>query len=485
MVLVCPGDGSACAAKPPGEDSVNSGPRSRAGPGNAPPGAYAAPMGGSPDRRGSVPAPELGEAVRVWAGIGVNSFGGPAGQISVMHRELVDERGWLDEHRFTHALGFCMALPGPEAQQLATYSGWLVRGVRGGLLAGTLFVLPGALVMLVLSAVYALYGGIGWVSALLFGLQAAVVPLVFLAVQRMSSRTLRTPMLRLLAVLAFGALVVAVPFPIVVAAAGLVGWAVGRGRPGAIASEPPPGDDAPDDPVPPAAARGARRAAAACALLWLLPVGLLVWLRGTDDVFTEMALLFSTAAVVTFGGAYAVLGFVANAAVETFGWISPEDMAVGLGLAETTPGPLILVLQFVGFLAAHSDPGGLPPLLAGVLGAGLALWVTFLPCFAFVFAGAPFVERIRHSPAVRDALAGIGAAVVGVIAHLGLWFTGHVLFETFDGPVPELGSVRWDAVALVILAGVLLLWRQARPLTVLAVSAAAGLALALATGQVP
>lgn len=424
----------------------------------------------------------LREAVRVWVGIGINSFGGPAGQISVMHRELVDERGWIPEQRFTHALGFCMALPGPEAQQLSTYNGWLLHGVRGGLLAGGLFVLPGFLVMLVLSAVYARFGDVGWVSALLYGLQAAVIPLIGSALQRMGRRTLRTPALAWLAVLAFAALVADVPFPLVVLAGGVVGWAVGRRWPGAVTEDLEVEDDARDEPIPTALARRTRLAAAVCAVLWLVPVVALVAWRGMDDVFSEMAVLFSQAAVVTFGGAYAVLGFVAQQAVETYGWISPEDMAAGLGLAETTPGPLILVLQFVGFLAAYSDPGSLPPLLAGFLGACLTVWVTFLPGFALVFAGAPFVERIRHSAAIRDALAAISAAVVGVIAHLGLWFTGHVLFGTFDGTLPDVTTLQPDALALVVLASALLLWRGMRPLPVLAITSVAGLLIALASG---
>jgi chromate transporter len=422
--------------------------------------------------------PTLTEAVRVWTFVGLNSFGGPAGQISVMHRELVDDKRWLDEQRFAHALNFCLLLPGPEAQQLATYTGWLLNGVRGGLLAGSLFVLPGFLVMLVLAAVYARFGDVGWIGALLFGLQAAVVGLVLQAVVRMARRTLHTPLLGSLALLSFAALVADVPFPAVVLAAGLLGWLIGRTSPAALGPSPD-ADGAADDAVPPAAARAARRAAAVCLVLWLTPVVLLVALLGPDNIFAQQAVLFSQTAVVTFGGAYAVLAYVAQQAVQTLEWISADDMAAGLGLAETTPGPLILVLQFVGFLAAYQHPGALPPMLAGVLGAVLAVWVTFLPSFVFIFAGAPVVERLRHSTALRHGLSGIGAAVVGVIANLGLWLAVHVLFDSVDGIVPDPATLRWDAVAVVGLGLVLVLGRAARTPVVLAACAGAGLVLGL------
>jgi chromate transporter len=395
-----------------------------------------------------------------------------------MHRELVDDKRWLDEQRFAHALNFCLLLPGPEAQQLATYTGWLLNGVRGGLLAGSLFVLPGFLVMLVLAAVYARFGDVGWIGALLFGLQAAVVGLVLQAVVRMARRTLHTPLLGSLALLSFAALVADVPFPAVVLAAGLLGWLIGRTSPAALGPSPD-ADGAADDAVPPAAARAARRAAAVCLVLWLTPVVLLVALLGPDNIFAQQAVLFSQTAVVTFGGAYAVLAYVAQQAVQTLEWISADDMAAGLGLAETTPGPLILVLQFVGFLAAYQHPGALPPMLAGVLGAVLAVWVTFLPSFVFIFAGAPVVERLRHSTALRHGLSGIGAAVVGVIANLGLWLAVHVLFDSVDGIVPDPATLRWDAVAVVGLGLVLVLGRAARTPVVLAACAGAGLVLGL------
>jgi chromate transporter len=307
------------------------------------------------------------------------------------------------------------------------------------------------------------------------------VALVLQAVLRMGRRTLRTTFLRVLAVLAFAALVVGVPFPAVVLGAGLVGWLVGARAPGALGPRPDPGPTDTDDErtVPPGAARSARRAAAVCLVLWLVPVAALVAVLGPDHLFSQLAVLFSQTSVVSFGGAYAVLAYVAQQAVETYGWISAQDMATGLGLAESTPGPLILVLQFVGFVAAYQDPGALPPMLAGVLAACLTVWVTFLPCFVFIYAGAPAVERLRHSTALRSTLAAIGAAVVGVIANLGVWFAVNVLFGSVDGLVPDPGSLQWDAVVVVALGLVLVLWRGARTAVVLSACAACGVLLGL------
>lgn len=450
--------------------------------------------GGAPE-----PAPvTLAEATRVWAYVGVNSFGGPAGQIAVMHREVVEKRRWLSEARFLHALNYCMVLPGPEAQQLATYVGWLMHGVRGGAIAGSLFVIPGFIVMMALSVGYAVYGGIGWVAGALFGLQAAVVAIVVQALIRVGRRTLRSPFLRVVAALAFAALFAfGVPFPVVIAAAGLVGWLAGRARPGWLptARHQSAGDDddrphlLPDDEaVDPARARGAFRAAAVCLLLWLAPVAALVALLGTDHIFTQQSLLFSKTAVITFGGAYAVLAYVAQQAVQAYGWISGADMVAGLGLAETTPGPLIMVVQFVGFLAAYNNPGNLPPLLAGAIGACITVWVTFLPCFFFIFLGAPHVERLRHSPALRHALTGIGAAVVGVIGNLALWFALTTAFGTLEatrwGPVrllvPQWSSVVWPSLAITALAAVLVFRTGIGTLRILAICAAVGVAAAAA-----
>lgn len=442
-----------------------------------------------------MPSPvPLREATSVWAYVGINSFGGPAGQIAVMHREVVDQRRWISERRFLHALNYCMVLPGPEAQQLATYVGWLMHGVRGGLIAGSLFVLPGFVVMMLLSALYAMHGGVTWVSGLMLGLQAAVVAIVAQALVKVAGRTLHTAMLRWTAVAAFIALFVFdAPFPLVVALAGVLGWVVGRWR----ASWLPrfTGDDQ-DDPattvptvvsdderIPAPMARRALIAAAVCAVLWLAPVVTLVLLLGPESIFTQQALLFSKTAVVTFGGAYAALAYVAQEAVGQFGWMSADDMTTGLGLAETTPGPLILVLQFVGFLGAYNHPGSLAPLLAGVLGAVLTVWVIFLPCFMFIFAGAPFVDRLRHNRGLHNALSAISAAVVGVIANLALWFALSTFFEVDTwqfGPasltVPDLPTVDVAAVLIALVAAVLVLRFRRSTLQVLGVCAALGMA---------
>lgn len=443
------------------------------------------------------PAVSLREAVRVWGYIGVNSFGGPAGQIAVMHREVVDRRRWLSERRFVHALNYCMLLPGPEAQQLATYVGWLMHGVRGGLVAGVLFVVPGFLVMMALSLLYALFGDVGWVAGLLFGLQAAVVAIVLQALLRVSRRLLLSTAAVVLAVGAFVALFfLGIPFPVVVVSAGAVGWVIGRTRPQWFASAQPAAEEggeavtyviADDETVPRQSARRALRAAACCAALWLTVAAALVVGLGTDHVFAQEAILFSQTAVIGFGGAYAILTYVSQEAVGEYAWLSPQDMTTGLALAETTPGPLVLVLQFVGFMAGYNHPGGLPPLVAGCIGAVIAVWMTFLPCFMFIFAGAPFVEQLRHSASLRYALSAIGAAVVGVIANLALWFSFTTLFHVTHafawGPVtvyvPVPGSLNVPAVAIA-LGAALLIWGARWPtLRVLAVCAAAGTALAV------
>jgi chromate transporter len=398
-----------------------------------------------------------------------------------MHREVVDRRAWLSDRRFLHAVNYCMLLPGPEAQQLATYIGWLMNGVGGGLVAGSLFVLPGFVVMLALSVVYAEFGDVRWVSGLLFGLQAAVVAIVAQAVLRLSRRTLRTWPLRALAVCAFAALFLfAVPFPVVIIAAGLLGWLVSGAGP-----EDPDPLDPPDPPVPRADARRALLAAGVALVAWLAPVAALVGVLGPDHVLSQQAVLFSKTAVITFGGAYAVLAYVSQQAVQAYDWITAEDMATGLGLAETTPGPLILVVQFVGFLAAYNDPGSLTPLAAGLCGALVTVWVTFVPCFMVIFAGAPYVDRLRHSGAWRGALTGIGAAVVGVIANLAVWFalTTFIAVDERDiGPlrlyVPDLATIDLWAVGLAGVAAALVLWGWAT-LRVLAVCAGLGGLVAL------
>jgi len=375
------------------------------------------------------------EALRTWALIGCLGFGGPAGQIALMHRILVEEKRWISEERFLHALNYCMLLPGPEAQQLATYVGWLLHRTAGGLAAGILFVLPGALVVLGLSVVYARYQSLPLVAALFAGLKPAVLAVVVEALLRIGRRALRTRFLVVLAGLAFVAIfALHVPFPAIVAGAGAVGFLVARARPVWLPAprETPADEGAADRALAAPHTRPSRARALRVALvfgaLWLVPVaGLHLWL-GPDAVFSRIALFFSQAAVVTFGGAYAVLAYLAQAAVTDFGWLQPGEMLDGLGLAETTPGPLILVTQFVGFLAAYRHAAGLDPLVAGVLGAVLTTWVTFVPCFLWIFLGAPYMEALRGRRSLDGALAAITAAVVGVVLNLAVWFALHVVF---------------------------------------------------------
>lgn len=428
----------------------------------------------------------MSEAARVWLKIGCLGFGGPAGQIALLHREVVERRGWIDEHRFLHALSFCTLLPGPEAQQLATYLGWLMHRTIGGLVAGTLFVLPGALAILGLSVLYASFQQVPAVAALLLGLKAAVLAVVVEALVRVGRRALGGPLARWIALAAFGALFFfAVPFPLVIAAAaavGIVGRRFGAGVPGAV----PPLADGLASPRP-TLGRSLRMAMVGLAV-WLLPLVGLSVLFGRESVFAEQGWFFSKTAVVTFGGAYAVLAYVAQRAVETYGWLAPGQMVDALGLAETTPGPLILVLQFVAFLGAYHDPGGLSPLVAGCLGSAVALWATFAPCFLWIFLGAPWIEALRGVRWLQAALAAITAAVVGVIANLSLWFALHVLFRVVRvealGPlqatVPEWGSVDFAAVALAALAFLALFRWKLGLLPTLGLSAALGLVLKLA-----
>jgi chromate transporter len=440
--------------------------------------------------------PSFAEALRVWLRIGLLSFGGPAGQIALLHREVVDERHWIGERRFLQALNFCTLLPGPEAQQLATYLGWIMHGVRGGLAAGLLFVLPGALVMLALSLVYALFGEVPFVAALFFGLKCAVLVLVVEALLRIGRRALKGRPAWALAGLAFVALFfLNLPFPLVVVAAGVVGYLA----PGAfaVAGHGSAKHDGPAlidavlaaDPGRPARlAAGARRAGIIALVVWLAPVAALwVFVGGT---FADVALFFSKMAVVTVGGAYAVLAYVAQDAVQAYGWLSAEEMLAGLGLAETTPGPLILVLQFVGFLAGFRAPGAVSGIPGGILASVLTLWVTFAPCFFFVFLGAPLIERLQENRALAGALSAITAAVVGVVANLAVWFSLQVLFaehrRVTAGPVafdlPEPMSVDLAAVALAILAAVAVFRLRLGVLKTLAVTAAAGLLLRFAAG---
>jgi chromate transporter len=437
-------------------------------------------------RAGSVP---FGEAVSVFARIGLLSFGGPAGQIALMHRMLVDERKWLDEARFLHALNYCMLLPGPEAMQLATYAGWLLHGVRGGLVAGLLFVLPGAMVLVALTLAYMLLGDLTLVQGLLFGLKAAVLAVVLEALVKVSRRALKDRLSVVLAVAAFVAIALfAVPFPAIILAAALVGalaHVVRGGGPAAVPSEPAvPAAPAPDW-TRPSLARFLSTSATWLAL-WFGPLALLWLALGPGHVFTVEASFFSRMAAVTFGGAYAVLAYVAQQAVEVHGWLRPDEMLTGLGLAETTPGPLILVLVFVGMLGG-ARLSGLDPVLGGLGGALVTLWFTFVPCFLWIFAGAPYVETVRNVRWLAAALAGVTAAVVGVIANLALWFSLHVLFgevgEAALGPlavpVPDPASFDPAAAVIAVAAGVALLRYHVNMIAVLGLAALAGAAVVL------
>ncbi len=411
----------------------------------------------------------FGEAVRVWATIGLYSFGGPAGQVALMHKELVLRRRWIDEERFLHALNYCMLLPGPEAQQLATYIGWLMHKTRGGLAAGLLFVLPGFVSILVLSLLYAGFKELPAVAAVFFGLKAAVLAIVVEAVLRIGKRALKNRAMVGVAVAAFVAIFFFdVPFPAVVLGAGLFGFFGSRWWPAvfpkATAAEVSRQHETVIEGM---AARGelghtkpstvrAIRVVATCLVLWAAPLIGLALMFGSRSVFVEEGVFFSKAAVVTFGGAYAVLAYIAQRAVETYGWLRPGEMLDGLGLAETTPGPLIMVTQFVGFLGAYRHPGGLPPMLAGVVGSVVTVWVTFVPCFLWIFLGAPYIESLRGHRGLSSALGSITAAIVGVILNLSLWFGLHVVFreiaETHVGPlrllVPAPASLDFAAAVL-------------------------------------
>ena len=396
--------------------------------------------------------PALSEATKTFAQIGWLSFGGPAGQIALMHRMLVEERGWLTERQFLNALNFCMLLPGPEAMQLATYAGWKLHGARGGLIAGLLFVAPGALIILTLSALYAWFGTLAPVTALFLGIKAAVLAILAQALFRLSQRALKTPLNWALAAAAFFALaILALPFPLIIAGAALAGYFLNAK------------DKTPPTPIK-LNATDLARTVLIWLSIWLAPVAALLAILGPDHVLAELALFFSKLAIITFGGAYAVLTVMAEEAVAQ-GWINPAQMIDGLGLAETTPGPLILVTQFVGFLAGYKEMGSIA---GGLAGAAITLWVTFAPCFLWIFAGAPYVEALATRPRLTAALSGITAAVVGVILNLGLWFAYHTLW--MDG-------LNWKAVALSLIGAVLLFRLNWGILPLLASLALAGLAL--------
>ncbi|MEM6711248.1 MAG: chromate efflux transporter [Pseudomonadota bacterium] len=434
----------------------------------------------SPDETAPTPA-TFGEVTNVFARIGVLSFGGPAAQIALMHKVVVDEKKWLPEDRFLHALNYCMLLPGPEAMQLATYIGWLLQGVRGGIIAGALFILPGFLVLLGLATLYVTLGSVPGVEGLLFGLQAAVLALVVQALMKLSQKTLTSPLAAALALAAFVALYVFdVPFPIVIGVAALLGVAVwGRGAKAAI--EPASVADA-------ARNSASLKAAGVFAALWLVPLVLLVIISGLQSLWTQQALFFSWTAIITFGGAYAVLAYITQIVVQDFAWLSTSDMVTGLGLAESTPGPLILVLVFVGHVAAATANLSLDPIVAGLIGGSLTLWFTFMPCFVWIFLGAPFVERTREIEWLKNALRGVTSAVVGVIASLAVWFAIQVLFAEvgtvrfgFGGlPAPNLATLDLPALVIACVACVILFGWKRGLFTTLGVCAILGAAARLA-----
>jgi chromate transporter len=417
----------------------------------------------------------LREAFRVWLRVAMLSFGGPAGQIAVMHRILVEEKRWISESRFLHALNYCMLLPGPEAQQLATYIGWLMHRTLGGIMAGVLFVLPGLVAIMALSYVYAGYGNVPAIAAVFFGLKAAVLAIVLEAVVRIGKRSLKNNVMRALAAAAFvGIFFFNIPFPFIIFGAALIGFVGastgvtsfqlngghGDGKRDGGVVDSLLGEELPAHTRPTVAR--ALRVSSVWLALWLIPVIALLLTLGRGNVFSEIAVFFSKMAMVTFGGAYAVLAYVAQQAVENYGWLKPGEMLDGLGMAETTPGPLIMVLQFVGFMAAYRDPGSLSPMMAGTLGGLLATWVTFTPCFLWIFLGAPFIEVLRGNRALTGALSAITAAVVGVVLNLAIWFAIHSIFRdtvpirafplSFDAP--RLASVDWLALALSVAAAV-------------------------------
>ncbi|HWU21878.1 MAG TPA: chromate efflux transporter [Nocardioides sp.] len=434
----------------------------------------------------------LREATRAWASIAAQTFGGPAGQIAVMQHKLVDELRWIGQRRFLHALNYCMLLPGPEAQQLAIYTGWLLNGTAGGLIAGTLFVLPGVVALLALSAIYVGFGDVGVVSAVFAGIGPAVIAIVLQAVVRVGSRALRHRLLVGLAVLAFVALaVLRVPFPVVVLGSGVIGWLLGLrlrelGEPKEHGTTDGPAPLVSDDLLHHSRPSPRRTLAlfGGGAVVWLAPVAVLALVLGRGSTIVDEGVFFSGTALVTFGGAYAVLSYVAQQAVHVYGWLAPNEMVRGLGLAESTPGPLIMVVQFVAFLGAYRSPGSLDPWVAAVVGSFTVTWVTFVPCFVLVLGGAPYVERLRANRHLTAALTAITAAVVGVIANLAVFFAVHTLFTRtrtlVRGPVhvelPVLGAASGEAFALTAACLVAMFGLRWGPLRVLGLGAGSGVA---------
>lgn len=425
------------------------------------------------------------ELLRAFTRIGLLSFGGPAGQIALMHRELVDERKWVEEEDFLHALNFCHLLPGPEAQQLATWIGWRLHGWRGGLAAGLLFVIPGAAIILALSVLYAIAANLAWVEALFLGVKAAVLAIVVQALLRIAGRALDTVLKRALAVAAFiGLFLFDLPFPLIVLGSGVIGMAIAAWRPDLLALKPTTtGGALPERPW-----RTTILSIVLWGAVWAAPMALIALTLGREHVLWEIGAFFSQLAIVTFGGAYAVLAYMAQEAVQGFGWLKPGEMADGLGLAETTPGPLILVTQFVGYLAAFRAPEPFSPFVAGLLGAGLTTWVTFAPCFMWIFAFAPWIDRLGNAVRLNGGLAAVTAAVVGVIANLTAWFALHVLFAEVGqrqfGPLrlywPDPASFEWRAGVLAAIACAMVFGLKWSVLRVLMAAALGGMVLVLA-----
>jgi chromate transporter len=409
------------------------------------------------DRHG---APSFGEAFRFWLKLGFISFGGPTGQMAIMQTELVEKKKWISQARFLHALNFCMLLPGPEAQQLAIYIGWLLHKIRGGIVAGALFVIPSIFVLWTLSYIYAAFGNLPWIAAIFYGLKPAVTAIVLVATIRIGRRALKNEVMWALAALAFvGIYFLKVPFPAIVLGAGMIGflgglfWKSKFETSSSHASETTLSVISDEQESPPHTRPNLRRAilvSAICLALWLTPTIFAGILHGWDSTLFKEGLFFSKAAVVTFGGAYAVLPYVAQQALFHYGWLKPGQMMDGLGLAETTPGPLIMVLQFVGFMGAWQNPEGLPPLLAATLGALLTTWATFTPCFLWIFVGGPHIEQLRGNQKLTNALSAVTAAIVGVILNLAVWFGLRVFF-------PNAGVVDWFAILLCVVAFIAML----------------------------
>ena len=438
------------------------------------------PMSDSPPTR-----PTFCEALRFWLKLGLISFGGPTGQISIMHEELVEKKRWIGEERFLHALNYCMLLPGPEAQQLATYIGWLLHRTWGGIAAGVLFVLPSAVLLFLLSWLYMAGRDVGWIGAMFYGLKPAVLAVVAVAVLRIGKKVLKNPVMWAIAGSAFIAIFfLQAPFPLIVGLAALTGWIGGKVRRDLFLVVSSKSADAAANAVDQRinADRTKPRLSSAISvvivglLIWWLPILGLVMGMGWDSTHAQEGLFFSKAAMVTFGGAYAVLPYVAQQAVERYSWLSPSQMIDGLGMAETTPGPLIMVLQFVGFVAAWQNPPlGWSPLAAAALGAAVTTWVTFVPCFMWIFLGAPYIEKLRGNEQIACALSAVTAAVVGVVLNLGVWFALHALLPNAWVKSGADWHVDFFVLVAAVISFVLMQWRKWQMIPVVAVCAVAGI----------